>query len=87
MVRVEVHPNRERYGACLRGAFVLLGFGDLLEDVLYLEGARRGDLLIAEREATGSQGAQTVAHPADEVARYQDGFNNLLEIRAVRRDA
>ena len=33
----------------LRGAFVLLGFGRLMSDVLYLEGVRRGDLLIAER--------------------------------------
>jgi Domain of unknown function (DUF5753) len=71
----------------LRGSFVLLGFGDLLEDVLYLEGARRGDLLIAERESINGQGAQGVVHPSDEVARYQDGFDHLLKIALSPADS
>ena len=63
----------------LRGAFVLLGFGKLMPDVLYLEGVRRGDLLIAEQVAVGV-GAGDILHPFDEIATYEDGYNELLKM-------
>jgi hypothetical protein len=63
----------------LRGAFILLGFGKLMPDVLYLEGVRRGDLLIADQEAVGS-GATDVIRPFDEIATYIDGFRDLTKI-------
>ena len=86
-VSIRVVPSTQGLHFGLRGSFALLGFGDLLDDVLYLEGARRGDLLIAAREAIGGPGAQAVAHPADEVARYQDGFNSLLKIALEPADS
>jgi hypothetical protein len=69
----------------LKGSFVLLGFEGHLDDVLYLEGARRGDLLIGQREAIGP-GAPDSEHLAIELATYQDGFSGLLKI-ALEHDA
>jgi transcriptional regulator with XRE-family HTH domain len=65
----------------MRGPFVLLGFEGALDDVLYLESARRGDLLIAEnREQLGGPNVPKFENPADEVAKYQDGFARLLKV-------
>ena len=78
-VTIRIIPYSKGLHFGLRGGFVLLGFGGLLDDVLYLEGARRGDLLIGEREAVGPE-APDPEHLATELAQYQDGFNNLLKI-------
>ena len=65
----------------LRGPFVLLGFTGELEDVLYLESAKRGDLFIAEdKEQLGGPNAPKFENPAQVVAEYKDGFNSLIEI-------
>lgn len=65
----------------LRGPFVLLGFGGPLDDVLYLESARRGDLLIAEtKDQVAGPNVPKVEDPAETVARYEDGFAGLLKI-------
>ncbi len=65
----------------LRGPFVILGFSGDLEDVLYLESARRGDLLIAEnREQLGGPNVPKFENPAEVVAEYKDGFKSLIEI-------
>jgi len=65
----------------LRGPFVLLSFDVPLDDVLYLESARRGDLLIAEtKDQVAGPSVPKVEDPADEVARYQDGYASLLKI-------
>jgi hypothetical protein len=82
-IRVVPYSGGMHFG--LRGSFVLLSFGGLLDDVLYLEGARRGDLLIGEREAIGP-GAPDTEHIGTELARYQDGFKSLLKI-ALEPDA
>jgi transcriptional regulator with XRE-family HTH domain len=72
----------------LRGPFVLLSFEEALDDVLYLESARRGDLLIAEdNEQLGGPNVPKFENPADEVARYQDGFTTLLKISLEPRDS
>lgn len=64
-----------------RGPFVLLRFAGVLDDVLYLESARRGDLLIAEdKEQVAGPSVPKVENPADEVAIYQDGFASLIKI-------
>jgi len=78
-VNLHILPLRAGLHFGLRGAFVLLGFGKLMPEVLYLEGVRRGDLLIAERETVGA-GAADVVHPFDEIATYQDGYNELLKM-------
>jgi transcriptional regulator with XRE-family HTH domain len=64
----------------LRGPFVLLGFDGPLDDVLYLESARRGDLLIAEtKDQFAGPNVPKVEDPADEVANYQDNYTRLLK--------
>jgi hypothetical protein len=65
----------------LRGPFVLLSFDLSLDDVLYLESARRGDLLIAEtKDQVAGPNVPKLEDPADEVAKYQGGFASLLKI-------
>lgn len=83
-VTIRIIPYTEGMHFGLRGSFVLLGFAGRLDDVLYLEGARRGDLLVGEREAIGP-GAPDAEHLGAELARYQDGFSALLKI-AHRQD-
>jgi Domain of unknown function (DUF5753) len=78
-VSLHILPLRAGMHFGLRGAFVLLGFGKLMPDVLYLEGVRRGDLLIAEQAAVGV-GAGDILHPYDEIATYQDGYKDLLKM-------
>jgi transcriptional regulator with XRE-family HTH domain len=85
-VTIRIIPYSEGMHFGLKGSFVLLGFGGLLDDVLYLEGARRGDLLIGEREAIGP-GAPDAEHLGTELAWYQDGFNNLLQIALEPQDS
>jgi transcriptional regulator with XRE-family HTH domain len=73
----------------LRGPFVLLGFQEGLEDVLYLESPspRRGDLFIAEdRAQLGSPNAPKVEEPGEVVGEYQDGFDRLLKISLSPED-
>jgi transcriptional regulator with XRE-family HTH domain len=65
----------------LRGPFVLLSFEGALDDVLYLESARRGDLLIAEtKDQFAGPNVPKVEDPAEEVARYEDAYAGLLKI-------
>ena len=80
-VTVRIIPFAQGPHFGLRGPFVLLGFDGPLDDVLYLESARRGDLLIAEtKDQVAGPNVPKVEDPADEVARYQDGFAGLLKI-------
>jgi transcriptional regulator with XRE-family HTH domain len=80
-VQIRVIPFSRGPHFGLKGPFVLLGFDVSLDDVLYLESARRGDLLIAEtKEQVSGPGVPTVADPASEVASYEDGFASLLEV-------
>lgn len=65
----------------LRGPFVLLSFDGPLDDVLYLESARRGDLLIAEtKDQLAGPNVPKVEDPAETVARYQDAYTGLLKL-------
>lgn len=67
----------------MRGPFALLGFDVELDDVLYLESARRGDLLIPPFDvANAVSGASTAEAPAmvDEIAEYQEGFEGLFAL-------
>lgn len=65
----------------LRGPFALLSFEGPLDDVLYLESARRGDLLIAEtKDQVAGPHVPKVEDPAAEVARYEDAYAGLLKI-------
>jgi transcriptional regulator with XRE-family HTH domain len=73
----------------MRGPFALLGFDVDLDDVLYLESARRGDLLIAGPDdgetVSGSPGGGASAK-LDEIVEYQEGFDTLQKL-ALEPDA
>jgi transcriptional regulator with XRE-family HTH domain len=80
-VTIRVIPMRHGPHFGLRGPFVLLSFKGELDDVLYLESARRGDLLIAEnKDQLGGPNVPKFENPAEVVAEYQDGFNSLIGI-------
>jgi transcriptional regulator with XRE-family HTH domain len=80
-VTIQVIPFTQGPHFGLRGPFTLLSFDGPLENALYLEGAREGDLLIAE---TRDVGAGLIIpkgeDPATELARYEDGFERLLKL-------
>ena len=65
----------------MRGPFTILGFDVGLEDVVYLESARRGDLLIggADGETVTGQGGAPI-DLIEEIAKYRSGFARLGEI-------
>jgi transcriptional regulator with XRE-family HTH domain len=65
----------------LRGGFVLLSFDGPLDDVLYLESARRGDLLIAEtKDQYAGRDVPMLDSPSGEIARYDDNFGSLMKL-------
>jgi hypothetical protein len=80
-VTIRVVPLRAGPHFGLRGPFVLLSFPGELDDVLYLESARRGDLFIAEnKDQLGGPNVPKFENPAQVVAEYQDGFKSLTDI-------
>src|SRR5581483_7531915 len=64
----------------LQGPFALLSFDGPLDDVLYLESARRGDLLIATKDQVAGPKVPKVEDPAAEVAKYEDAYAGLLKL-------
>jgi hypothetical protein len=56
----------------------LLSFNAPLDDVLYLENPRAGDLLIAGQETVGEVYLDDKA--SNEIAGYEDGFETLAKI-------
>jgi Domain of unknown function (DUF5753) len=80
-VTIRIIPFNKGPHFGLSGPFVLLGFAGPLDDVLYLESARRGDLLIAQ---TGDQyvgsNVLKIEDPAYEVSRYETSFQDLLKL-------
>ena len=67
----------------MKGPFALLGFDVELDDVLFLESSRRGDLLIPPLDIANTVSGSSVAEvPAmvDEIARYQEEFEALFAL-------
>jgi transcriptional regulator with XRE-family HTH domain len=67
----------------MRGPFALLGFDVELDDVLFLESSRRGDLLIPPLDIANAVSGSSVAEtPAmvDEIAKYQEQFETLFAL-------
>jgi transcriptional regulator with XRE-family HTH domain len=82
-VSIRVIPLSAPLHFGLRGPFTLLGFDAVpLDDVLYFESGRRGDLLIAP------VGGDTIGPPtslsetaiANEIAAHQDGFESMKRL-------
>lgn len=67
----------------MRGPFSLLGFDVDLDTVLYLESARRGDLMIAGMDVgetvLGNPGSGGSPRPS-EIGEYEDGFESLTKL-------
>jgi hypothetical protein len=56
-------------------------FDGPLEDVLYLESARRGDLLAAEtRDQYAGRDVPMLDSASEEIARYIDSFKGLMKL-------
>lgn len=64
----------------MRGPFVLLGFDVPLDQVLFLESARRGDLIASEEGIVADGSALGADHAAATIAAYEDGFATLQNI-------
>jgi uncharacterized protein DUF5753/helix-turn-helix protein len=65
----------------MRGPFTILSFDFDLDEVLYLESARRGDLIISPGGET-EQGdpEDAAAARVDKVTTYQAGFQSMIDI-------
>lgn len=80
-VTIQVIPFAQGPHFGLRGPFILLSFDGPLDNALYLESAREGDLLIAEtKDVVAGPNAPKVEDPAAEVARYERGFESMLKL-------
>lgn len=83
VVPFEAGPH---YG--MKGPFALLSFDPAtgLDDILYLESARRGDLVETEGQNRLGQDEDGEPTEADDVAEARDGFDNMVAA-ALDRDA
>jgi hypothetical protein len=65
----------------MKGPFSILSFDFGLEDVLYLESARRGDLIIGPggRHALQGDPEDVAAARVDDVADYRAGFQSMVD--------
>ena len=79
-VTIRIIPFSHGMHFGLQGPFALLSFDGPLDDVLYLESARRGDLLIATKDQVAGPNVPKVEDPAAEVAKYEDAFKGLLKL-------
>jgi transcriptional regulator with XRE-family HTH domain len=87
-VTIHIIPFSRGMHFGMQGPFVLLGFEGELDDVLYLESARRGDLFIAEnRDQLGGPNVPKFENPSDLVAKYQDSFARLLKISLPAKES
>jgi hypothetical protein len=65
----------------MRGPFVILSFDSGLDDVLYLESARRGDLIIGPGGGTQQGDPEDVAAArVDDVKEYEAGFRSMVDL-------
>jgi Domain of unknown function (DUF5753)/Helix-turn-helix domain len=76
VIRFEAGPH---FG--MKGPFVILSFDFGLDDVLYLESARRGDLIIGPGgRALQGDPEDVAAARVDDVAVYREGFQRMTDI-------
>jgi transcriptional regulator with XRE-family HTH domain len=64
----------------MRGPFALLEFDVDLDGILFLESARRGDLLIPPADAGRSIEARGEFTLVEAISDYQEGFKSLLKL-------
>ena len=65
----------------MKGPFVILTFDSGLDDVLYLESARRGDLIIDPGgQSLQGHSEDVAAGQVQSVTRYREGFQSMIEV-------
>jgi transcriptional regulator with XRE-family HTH domain len=81
-ITIRIIPFKSGPHFGMRGPFALLGFAVALEDVLYLESARRGDLLIASPggETVTGGGGDPTADKTGVIAEYREGFDQIAKL-------
>jgi transcriptional regulator with XRE-family HTH domain len=82
-VSIHVIPFKAGPHFGMRGPFALLEFDVDLDDILFLESARRGDLLIPPPDAgkpVGGGASSEAAALVEAISDYQEGFKNLLKL-------
>ena len=80
---IEIHVIKFETGPHfgLKGPFIILSFDFDLEPVLYLESARRGDLIIGPGGETQQGDPEDVAAArVDNVKSYEEGFQSMINI-------
>jgi Domain of unknown function (DUF5753) len=76
VIRFEAGPH---FG--MKGPFAILSFDVGIGDVLYLESARRGDLIIGPGDhALQGNPEDVAAARVDDVADYREGFQRMTDI-------
>jgi transcriptional regulator with XRE-family HTH domain len=76
-IKIQVIPFEAGPHFGMRGPFVLLGFDVPLNNMLFLESGRRSDLIVSEEEIIPIQGGPGIDDAAQEIAKYEDGFETL----------
>jgi transcriptional regulator with XRE-family HTH domain len=81
-VTIRVIPFTAGPHFAMRGPFTLLGFDAGLDDVLYLESVRHGELVIASRggETVAGHDSADERRNIGEIAEYIEGFDGLLSL-------
>lgn len=82
-ITIQVIPFEAGPHFGMRGPFALLEFDVDLDDILFLESARRGDLLVPPPDAGKPVGGGVSAEAAalvETIADYQVGFKTLQEL-------
>jgi transcriptional regulator with XRE-family HTH domain len=81
-VTIQIMPFKAGPHVGMKGPFVLLSFDTGLEDVLYMESARRGDLLIAspEGETVSGGGGDPTVDRTGAIPEYLDGFEQMAKM-------
>lgn len=87
-IRVIPYDAGPHFG--MRGPFALLGFDVDLDDVLFLESARRGDLLVPSFDIASTVSGSSTAEASamvDEIGEYQEGFEALFALALEPRES
>jgi hypothetical protein len=64
----------------LRGPFVLLSFDVPLDNMLFPESARRGDLIVSQENIYSGESIPGVDYAAETIARYEEAYASLSQI-------
>jgi hypothetical protein len=64
----------------LRGPFVLLGFDVPLDNMLFLESARRGNRIVSQENIYSGESVPGIDYAAETIALYEEAYESLSQI-------